>query len=235
MRTCEDFEGLLPAYVAGIAGPADAQEIGEHLGECEPCMNDFQQVVKDLGALKLWKEAALPEGLGAGILERIVDLAPGPERSTEPPEESWGQPLYGALRAAGLAAVVLVVGTLLLTSYAGTRYWRDQEMCAENLRRIGVAATSGGAMQIPLAEAMKELPKPLEKETFLCPVAGEFPPGHDSSYRLELPGPLYVAGDWRSNHRHHDANILLSDGSVIRVTPSQPTFWNLLDPLGPGR
>lgn len=237
MRSCEDFEALLPAYVAGIVNPGDAQEIGEHIAECSPCLNDYQGVVRDLGSLKFWRESSLPEGLSARILERIVAISEE-EARREPAaaeEGGWGEPVQRALTVTGLTLVIVVVAAMLVTASRYARHYDALKACQENLRTIGIAASAAGELRAPLEPRLKALPKPLNPEAFLCPVAGAPPPGRETSYRLDLPGPRYLAGDWRTNHGEREANILMSDGSVILVTPSQPSLWEVLDPLGPAR
>lgn len=237
MRSCEDFEALLPAYVAGIVNPGDAQEIGEHISECSPCLNDYQHVVRDLGTLKLWRESSLPEGLSARVLERIVAMSEEESRRepADADEGGWGEPVQRALTVSGLTLVIVVVAAMLVTASRYARHYDALKLCQENLRAMGVAASAAGELRAPLEPRLKALPKPLKPEAFICPVAGAPPEGFQTSYLLDLPGPRYLAGDRRSNHGEREANILVSDGSVILVTPSQPVLWGVLDPGRPAR
>lgn len=248
MRTCEDFEKLLPAYVAGIADPADVAEIGEHIGDCEPCMNDFQRVVKDLGTLKSWRDPVPPEGLSARVLEQLVSEEERRRREALGEETSWGEPVQNALTWVVLGAMGVVMLATLVTAQSAARVEQQRRACAENLRQIGELAVARKRFVAPLADAQfkEELVKS-HANLLVCPVAGSLPeldedsPSTDrrslpwSSYRMNLRGPRYLAGDVRANHRWIDANMLMDDGSVITVTPGQGQLWELLDPYSTGR
>ncbi len=248
MRSCEDFEKLLPAYVAGIADPADVAEIGEHLGDCEPCMNDFQRVVKDLGTLKAWRDPVPPEGLSARVLEQLVSEEERRRREALGEETSWGEPVQRGLTLAVMGALGVVMLATLVTAQSSARHEQQRRHCADNLRRIGEVATVQGRFTAPLeSKALRIELQRSYAESLVCPVAGTLPDQVDgadapdsrspawSSYRMNLRGPKYLAGDERANHRWIDANILLDDGSVITVTPAQGGLWELLDPHSPGR
>ena len=250
MRSCEEFEKLLPAYVAGVADPADVAEIGEHLGDCEPCMNDFQRVVKDLGTLKAWRDPVPPEGLSARVLEQLVSEEERRRREALGEETSWGEPVQNGLTWAVMGVLGVVMLATLVTAQSGARHEQYRRMCAENLRQIGEVATAQGRFVAPLeSKALKEelQRSHADANRLVCPVAGKLPE-HDegpspaekrsatwSSYRMNLKGPRYLAGDERANHLWIDANILMDDGSVITVTPAQGGLWDLLDPHSPGR
>lgn len=248
MNTCEDFEKLLPAYVAGVADPADVAEIGEHLGDCTPCMNDFQRVVKDLGALKAWRDPVAPEGLAGRVLERLVSAEEQRRREALGEETSWGEPIQRALTWVVMGALGVVMLATLVTAQSAARYESNRRACAENLRGIGQVAVEQKRLVAPLGDAkFKELLQKDHSDLLICPIAGKLPAAYDedpphpgltppwSSYRMNLQGPTYLAGDVRANHRWLDANILLNDGSVITVTPGQAGLWELLDPFSPGR
>jgi hypothetical protein len=248
VRSCEDFEKLLPAYVAGIADPTDVAEIGEHLGDCEPCMNDFQRVVKDLGTLKSWREPVPPEGLSARILEQLVSEEERKRREALGEETSWGEPVQRALTWAVLGALGVVMLATLVTAQSGSRHEARRRACADNLKRIGEIAVERKRFIAPLGDkALKDVLIASHADLLLCPVAGALPEYADdslpaekrppiwSSYRMNLRGPRYLAGDERANHRWIDGNILMNDGSVITVTPAQGGLWELLDPYSPGR
>ncbi len=248
MNTCEDFEKLLPAYVAGVADPADVAEIGEHIGDCAPCMNDFQRVVKDLGALKAWRDPVAPEGLASRVLERLVSAEENRRREALGEETSWGEPVQQALTWVVLGALGLVMLATLVTAQSAARYESKRRACADNLREIGVVAAAEKRLYAPLGDLkLKDLLEKSHRDALVCPIAGGLPKASEedppreglpppwSSYRMNLHGPTYLAGDVRSNHRWLDANILLNDGSVITVTPNQAELWDLLDPFSPGR
>ncbi|MCE9582420.1 MAG: zf-HC2 domain-containing protein [Planctomycetes bacterium] len=261
MRSCEDFEKLLPAYVAGVADPVDMADIGEHLAECSPCMNDFQRVVRDLGTLKSWRDAIPPEGLAAGVLEKLASTEDQRRREALGEETSWGEPIQRALTWVMLGAVGLVVLATLVTAQSAVQYESQRRVCADNLRLIGEAAISEGEFQGPLEPRLRKLRKSLDRSIRECPLGPPLvdetpvtlPNGEQvsppkkaelfSNYSLALRGPHYLAGDDRRNHSSDpghqtmgpDANILLSDGSVISVTPAQSVLWELLDPYSPGR
>jgi anti-sigma factor RsiW len=233
MKTDDDFESLRPAYVAGVAGPADAEEIGERLTEDGELMTSFQRVVKVLGALKLWKDPFAPEGLNRRILERVAEIS-APTRAKREDALSWGEPMTRAMAAVALAATGLAVLSILVTSRASVFQHDRQRACVENLRRVGIAAESAGELRAPVQQHVRRIARAIEPSTWICPVAGELPPDRDSSY-LDLPGPHALAGDRQRNHRWRDANILMADGTVVTVTPAQKQLWDLLDPSGPGQ
>jgi hypothetical protein len=235
VRSCEDFERLLPAYVAGVAAPDDVADIGEHIAECAPCMNDLQRVIRDLGSLKLWREPGVPDGLAARILERLAGEEERRRREAIGEGAALAEPVHRLLAFGALLMTALVVGALLITAYAGSRYQEKVRTCAENLRQMGIAVRAEHELKAPLGPALESLRKPLDEKHFICPVKGEPASGKKHSYLLELRGPRYLAGDWRENHGYRDANILMSDGSVVLVTERQASIWQLLDPQSKGR
>ncbi|NUN50824.1 MAG: zf-HC2 domain-containing protein [Candidatus Brocadiae bacterium] len=235
MRSCEDYEPLLPAYVAGVAEPADVAEIGEHIAECESCTGDLQAVVQDLGLLRAWREPSLPEGLAARILEKIVQVQEARRQVVNSEQIAWGAPLERVLGLAAIFGFAVIVLSVLFTGFAVSRFESRRRGCMDNLRQIGASAAVEGELKPKLGLRLGKLRKPIEEDRFICPLAPPLLPDQTSHYRLDLAGPLYLGGDWRENHGWRDAHILMADGSVIRVTPGQPGLWNLLDPYHPGR
>lgn len=240
MRSCEDFERLLPAYVAGVAEPADVAEIGEHIADCSPCMNDFQRVVKELATLKSWRDPQPPEGLAARVLERLVTAEADRKREALGEETSWGEPMQRGLTWAVLGLACVIVLACLITASAGISYEDKRRSCASNLNHLGQLAAAKNRLAAPMDTFMEQNRSELEeknKHALVCPVAGKLPeaagrtpdeqPWH--SYMTHLPGPKYLAGDYRENHKYSDANILMSDGRVIMVTPAQATLWDQLN------
>ncbi|MCC6737908.1 MAG: zf-HC2 domain-containing protein [Planctomycetia bacterium] len=247
MRTCEDFEKLLPAYVAGVADPADVAEIGEHIGDCQPCMEDFQRIVRDLGVLKSWREPVAPDGLASRVLERLADAEERRKSEVRGAEIAVDEPFQNTFTVVVLSLIAVVMFATLVTAQTAARREEARRACAENLRQIGVVA---------VAEPVKRFAAPLEtsafreellrahRELLVCPVAGSLPPAVEgargplapwTSYRLNLPGPTWLACDRAENHGGTDANLLMNDGTVITVTPAQAGLWQLLDPYSPGR
>ena len=236
MRSCEEFERLLPAYVAGVADQADVADIGEHLAECSPCMNDFQRVVKDLGALKAWRDPVVPEGLSARVLERLVASEDLRRREALGEETAWGAPLQRGLTWAVLSVLTLVVLATMVTAQTAARHDSKRRACANNLHNMA-AAIPGDQFLPPLKSRLEalHLRKALDEETRTCPLGDRIAPGQFSNYLLELHGPRFLAGDDPRNHGYSDANVLLNDGTVITITPAQAGLWELLDPYSPGR
>lgn len=246
MRTCEDFEKLLPAYVAGVADPADVAEIGEHLGDCQPCMEDFQRIVRDLGVLKSWREPVAPEGLPARILERLADAEERRKSEVRGAEIAVDEPFQSTLTVVVLSLVAVVLFATLVTAQTAARRQEARRACADNLRRIALQAVIHKSFSAPLdRREFRERLIRSHKDLLVCPVAGALPPdatgAHGTplapwtSYRMNLHGPTYLAGDERANHGWVDANLLMNDGTVITVTPAQAGLWQLLDPYSPGR
>ena len=236
MRSCEDFEKLLPAYVAGVADSADVAEIGEHIGDCEPCMNDFQRVVKELGTLKSWRDPVPPEGLSARVLEKLASEEERRRREALGEETSWGEPVQRSLSWAVMGALGVVMLATLVTAQSGAKYDQQRRACAENLRQLGQFAVKEGKFSASLERGLRSDPlKEPAHSLRECPLADPLKPKEWSNYKLDLRGPLYLAGDDRGNHGFVDANMLLSDGSVITVTPSQAGLWELLDTYSRGR
>lgn len=246
MRTCEDFEKLLPAYVAGVADPADVAEIGEHLGDCQPCMEDFQRVVRDLGVLKSWREPVAPEGLPSRVLERLADVEERRKSEVRGAEIAVDEPFQNTLTVVVLSLVAVVMFATLVTAQTAARREEARRACADNLRAIHAVAVAREWAVPPLdRREFREVLTRSHQDLLVCPVAGSLPPdaagAHGTplapwtSYRLNLQGPTYLAGDERANHGWTDANLLMNDGTVITVTPAQAGLWQLLDPYSPGR
>jgi hypothetical protein len=211
-------------------------EIGEHIGDCEPCMNDFQRVVKDLGTLKAWRDPVPPEGLSARVLEQLASAEERRRREALGEETSWGEPVQRGLTWVVLGTLGVVMLATLVTAQSGARYDQQRRACAENLRQIGQAAAADGQLRAPLERGLRSnLRKPLAKPLLECPLAEPLKTGEWSNYKLDLRGPTYLAGDDRRNHGFVDANLLLSDGSVVTVTPAQAGLWELLDTYSHGR
>src|SRR6185436_19537563 len=99
----------------------------------------------------------------------------------------------------------------------GIPYEDRRRTCANNLNLLGTMAASRGQLAAPFDTFMEKNRAELEKnsQVLVCPVAGRLPlakarPGDPPppwhSYVTTLPGPRFLAGDYRDNHNYADAN-----------------------------
>jgi len=109
IESCEDYQALLPAYLAGELTEARALLVEEHSRHCVPCR-------KALTSFRTTARTTAPTAANAGTLRTSPEAASqgAPRRATERSRLSGHTRRYLAL-AAVLALAVVTGGLLLLT------------------------------------------------------------------------------------------------------------------------
>src|SRR5262245_9048500 len=116
MAACSDYEGLIAAAVYDVVEPAEARPLKQHLGACETCRRELDEL----------RRAARMVGSGSGELDpqarrealqgiaRRVKTAPTSRFRRAPARAAW--PGRAALAAGFLAAFVGIVLIARLTT-----------------------------------------------------------------------------------------------------------------------
>lgn len=135
----------LSAYIDGALDPADAGRLEAHLGECERCRTELEQLRSTVAALRELPEAQAPRS-----------FALSPERAAvRRPASSAASLAFGArTAAAGIAvalAAVLVVDLGDLGGDGGTEKVSAPRIAADREASEGDLEATGGAAPEPYA------------------------------------------------------------------------------------
>lgn len=103
MRTCQEYEALISAFLDGELSEAERREIAEHLASCPACRQYFDGLAAMHDAFGQVEEAPVPEGFSARVMARVREM-PQEEKTKIIPLPSWKR--WAALAACCAAAVL---------------------------------------------------------------------------------------------------------------------------------
>ncbi len=104
MKTCQEYEEFISAYLDGELSGDGQLELMEHMASCLVCQRYFDDLV-EIHAAMAPEEAAVPEGFSARVMEQVrasVQERPQPEKVVRVPQ--WKR--WTALAACFAAAVL---------------------------------------------------------------------------------------------------------------------------------
>ncbi|HWQ76059.1 MAG TPA: zf-HC2 domain-containing protein [Syntrophomonas sp.] len=108
---CEQMQNLFSPYLDKVTSVAENTAIEEHLGGCESCARQMEEMSRMVAMLKKMDTPKIPDGFGAELHNRINNekIKHFPERETYVPKKaSW--------MAAAVASVALSIG-IFASSY----------------------------------------------------------------------------------------------------------------------
>lgn len=89
MKSCEEYEVWISAFLDGELSGADRAELMEHMTACRSCQRYFDDLVAMHDALDQ-EEAPVPEGFAAQVMARVGETAQEKPGKTVPPPR-WRQ------------------------------------------------------------------------------------------------------------------------------------------------
>lgn len=84
MKSCEEYEVWISAFLDGELSGADRAELMEHMTACRSCQRYFDDLVAMHDALDQ-EEASVPEGFAAQVMARVGETAQEKPGKTVPP------------------------------------------------------------------------------------------------------------------------------------------------------
>ncbi|MBL7067105.1 MAG: zf-HC2 domain-containing protein [Candidatus Marinimicrobia bacterium] len=115
MKSCKDYEDLLPLYTSGDLSSTDHNKVSEHLKECKEC-RDYQLSLSAITAVMKRDSVEMTPGYGAELVVALNGRLD--RRSTWQKRLLWTIPAF----ATAMAVVVITIISLIETEPAGNQW-----------------------------------------------------------------------------------------------------------------
>ena len=154
MKSCEEYEALISAFLDGELSEAERSELSEHLPACPACQRYFDDLVAIHDALEQ-EEVPVPEGFAEAVMARVGETPQEKAKSKVIRFPRWR-------RWAALAACCAIAAAGLWGLQGGGLSGRNADAPQTAAYRSGAAAAEGGGEEclaladIPIEEAPQE-------------------------------------------------------------------------------
>ena len=146
MKTHEEFEALLDAFVDGELSSEDMQAVEEHLNTCPDCRAYVDDALAIRAAFPTVEETPVPEGFADGVLTAIA--------AQSAPAKKQAQPWKKLLLPLAACIAIVVVQTIHPTS--GSTPATEPRMAEEAAAPVEYALDTASEEDVLMEKAFEE-------------------------------------------------------------------------------